>query len=68
MEVSDQIHVLAVLPPPPGKEHSPSPPFNGKLGVLQSWSVRGVEEKKNPSPCRESNPGPASSLVVVLTG
>jgi len=32
------------------------------------WSGRGGEEKKNPCPCRISNPGhPTYSLVTTLT-
>jgi len=50
------------------REQSPRYSFDRKLVGAQSQSGRGGEEKKNPCPYRESNPGrPARSLVTNIT-
>jgi hypothetical protein len=59
MDVSGQLHALAVLSPGKGTRYS----FDRRLSGPQSRSGRGGEGKK-PCPCRESIPGrPARSLV-----
>jgi hypothetical protein len=46
--------MVTITPPPPGK--SPWYPLDRNLGMPQSWSGRGGEEKNPPPPCRDSNP------------
>jgi hypothetical protein len=59
-EMSDQFYALAAL--------SPGIYWSGGCVGLRAGSGRRGEEKKNPCPCRESNPGRLThSLVTILT-
>jgi hypothetical protein len=63
MEMSGQLHVPAALFL--GKR--PWYLLDSRVGRPQSRFERGVEEKKNPFPLRESNPGlQARSSVTIL--
>jgi hypothetical protein len=62
MEVSDELHVPAALPP--GKE--PPVPLNRRLGKPQNRSGRcGV--KKNLLPLLESNPEPSNQYPLNIS-
>jgi hypothetical protein len=63
MEVSDQLHAPAALPP--GKESRYL--LDRRLGGPQSRPGGGGQEKRNSAPVGDSNHGrPAHSLVTIL--
>jgi len=64
MEVSGQLLTPAALP----QRKGPTLPIRYEAGGDPRISLDTVARRRNPCPCRESNPGrPARDLVTVLT-
>jgi hypothetical protein len=70
MEVSGQYHALDDVegPGPNPRERASGSCWIGGWICSRASLYTAVAKKKNPIPCRESNPGlPARSLVTILT-